>query len=171
MARRPIVTARATAAQPAGFEPLARLRGIMRPAPADLSATLVRLLALEPARGVAAAYLFGSRAAGRAHAESDVDIGALLAWDAFPTARARFDAGVRLAAWLIAELGHPDVDLVVLNDAPPTLARRVVTEGVPLHVADPELEHAFRRDVQLRAADLEPFLRRTRQLKREALAR
>ena len=36
---------------------------------------------------------------------------------------------------------------------------------------DPDADHAFVRDVQLRAADLEPFLRRTRRLKLQALAR
>jgi hypothetical protein len=35
--------------------------------------------------------------------------------------------------------------------------------------SDPEADHAFRRDSQLRAADLEPFLRRARALKLEAL--
>jgi hypothetical protein len=89
----------------------------------------------------------------------------------FPSAKARFDAGVRLAAWLIAELRQPRVDLVVLNDAPPGLGRRIVTNGRAVRVADAALEHAFRRDVQLRAADVEPFLRRARRLKRESLAR
>jgi hypothetical protein len=37
-------------------------------------------------------------------------------------------------------------------------------------VAEPAAEHAFRRDVQLRAADLEPFLRRARARKLEVLA-
>jgi hypothetical protein len=63
------------------------------------------------------------------------------------------------------------VDAVVLNDAPPHLARRIAVEGEPLFCSDAGAERAFRRDVQLRAADLEPFLRRMRQIKLEALAR
>jgi hypothetical protein len=60
---------------------------------------------------------------------------------------------------------------VVLNDAPPSFGRHIVTRGRRVSCADPEADDAFRRDVQLRAADLEPFLRRMRRLKLEALAR
>jgi hypothetical protein len=59
----------------------------------------------------------------------------------------------------------------VLNDAPPTLGRRIVTSGRRVYCADPERDHAFVRDVQLRAADLEPFLRRTREVKLAAIRR
>jgi len=143
----------------------------MGPTTSDLPAALSDALARAPVPGVVAAYLFGSHAAGRAHRESDVDVGVLFDWDALPTTRERFDAGVRLASWLMAELRHPRVDLVVLNDAPPVLARHVTVDGRLVRTTDAEREHAFRRDAQLRAADLEPFLRRTRELKRQALAR
>jgi hypothetical protein len=59
---------------------------------------------------------------------------------------------------------------VVLNDAPPGLGRHVV-RGRRLVCFDTEADHAFVRDVQLRAADLEPFLQRTRRLKLQALVR
>jgi hypothetical protein len=59
----------------------------------------------------------------------------------------------------------------VLNDAPPPLARHIVISGRRLLCTDPEADHAFVRDVQLRAADLEPFLRRSRRLKLEAIGR
>ena len=78
---------------------------------------------------------------------------------------------VRLSAWIAAELGVPGVDVVVLNDAPPQLGRRIVTAGTRVFCADPEADHAFVRDVQLRAADLEPFLRRTRRVKLAAITR
>lgn len=64
-----------------------------------------------------------------------------------------------------------DIDVVILNDAPPHLGRRIVTEGRRVFCADPEADLAFVRDVQLRAADLEPFLRRMRRLKLDGLAR
>ena len=48
---------------------------------------------------------------------------------------------------------------------------RLLTDTPSCGIADAELEHAFRRDAQLRAADVAPFLRRTRRLKLEALAR
>jgi predicted nucleotidyltransferase len=128
---------------------------------------------LEAARpaGLVSAYLFGSHAEGRAHRDSDVDVGVLLDWGAFPTARARFEERLRIAALLAAGLARDRIDIVVLNDAPPGLGRRVVTRGRQVYRADAELDHAYRRDVQLRAADLEPFLRRTRRIKLAGLRR
>ena len=55
--------------------------------------------------------------------------------------------------------------------AHPLFGRRIVWEGRRLFLADPEADRAFVRDVQLQAADLEPFLRRMRAIKLEALAR
>jgi len=63
------------------------------------------------------------------------------------------------------------VDVVVLNDAPPGLGRHIATKGRRVYCGDAEMDHAFVRDVQLRAADLEPFLRRARRIKLDALAR
>ena len=123
-----------------------------------------------PKEGVSAAYLFGSHAAGRAHRESDVDVAVLLDWERHPSRRDRFDVRLRLGSELGAIVGTPEVDVVIVNDAPPLFARRIVYEGVPVYRGDPEAEHAFVRDVQLRAADLEPFLRRMRRIKLDALA-
>jgi predicted nucleotidyltransferase len=121
--------------------------------------------------GVVAAYLFGSRAEGRGHRESDVDVGVLLDRSVYPSAEDRFDLRVRLTSDLIGALHENDVDLVVLNDAPPLFARRIVLDGRLIHCADPAAEHAFRRDVQIRAADLAPFLERMRRIKLASLAR
>lgn len=139
--------------------------------PADVAAAARRAVACAPVAGLVAAYLFGSHAEGRAHRESDVDVGVLFDRSVHPDARARFDAGVRLASHISAELRQPFVDVVVLNEAPPGLAARIATTGHALLVADAAAEHAFRRDAQLRAADLAPFLRRMRALKLAALAR
>ncbi|PWB73268.1 MAG: hypothetical protein C3F15_10025 [Holophagae bacterium] len=119
---------------------------------------------------VASVYLFGSRAEGREHRESDLDLGLLLDRSVLPTRRERFDTAVRLSAELQAENATNPVDLVVLNDAPPLFARRIVTEGRRVYCRDLEIDHAFVRDVQLRAADLQPFLERMQALKLEALA-
>lgn len=129
-------------------------------APTDLEARLHEFFDSKAGAGVASAYLFGSQAAGRAHRESDLDVGVLLSQERYPSRRCRFDHRLRLIADLIGHLHRNDVDLVVLNDVPPLLGRRIITEGIVLCRHDPEADHAFRRDVQLRAADLEPFLRR-----------
>jgi predicted nucleotidyltransferase len=121
--------------------------------------------------GTVAAYVYGSHAEERAHAESDVDVGVLLDRRVFSTAAQRFEERVHLSALITAEAAVRDLDLVVLNDVPPLLGRRIVTTGRRIYCSDRDLEHAFVRDVQLRAADLVPFLRRTRQVKLTALAR
>ena len=141
----------------------------MEPA-GDLERRLSAALLEVDGVGVVSAYLFGSHAAGRPHRESDVDVGVLFDRRALP------DPGIvsrRAFSFLAAPvvLGTSAVDLVVLNDAPPGLGPHVVGGGRRLICVDADADHAFVRDVQLRAADLEPFLRRTRRLKLQALAR
>ncbi|TVP59450.1 MAG: helix-turn-helix domain-containing protein [Gemmatimonadales bacterium] len=121
--------------------------------------------------GIIAAYLHGSTARGMRHKESDVDIGVLVDREAHPNQTQRSALRVRLASELVAALGTNAVDVVVLNDVPPGLAARIVLDGTLLMMSDAEKVHAFQRDIQLRRADLAPFLRRTNRLKREALAR
>lgn len=124
-----------------------------------------------PELGVASAYLFGSHAEGRAHRESDVDLGVLLRWERHLKAEDRFKIRVQLSAELIAVVGCNEVDVVVLNDAPPLLGRKIIYDGVRVYLGDPAADHAYVRDVQNRAADLAPVLERMRRLKLEALAR
>lgn len=122
-----------------------------------------------PATGVVSAYLFGSVARGAEHAESDVDVGVLLDRSRHADRADRTEARIRFTSDLIHVLGRNEVDVVVLNDAPPELGRAIVTRGERVYCAAPEADHAFVRDVQLRAADLDPFLRRMRRIKLEAL--
>lgn len=49
------------------------------------------------------------------------------------------------------------------------MSARIVTTGKRLTCANREIDHAFVRDSQLRAADLEPFLRRMRDIKLRAI--
>ena len=120
-------------------------------------------------RGVVSAYLHGSHAEEREHAESDVDVGVLLDYGAYADRAQRDEARLALTGQLGVALGRNDVDVVILNDAPAPLARHVALDGIRVFCQDEEADHAFRRDVQLRAADLAPFLRRTRRIKLEAL--
>ena len=137
----------------------------------EIASTLERLLRERPVPGLVSVYLFGSQAEGRAHRESDVDLGVLLDRRAYSTREARFSERVRLTAWAVGALHRNAVDVVVLNDAPPGLGRHIVTTGCRAYCCDAEVDHAFVRDVQLRAADVEPFLRRARRIKLDALAR
>jgi predicted nucleotidyltransferase len=137
----------------------------------NLTTVLSQTLLEAAPKGLVSAYLFGSHARGQAHSESDIDVGVLLHPELYPSVQARFEERLRLTAGLIGALGVNAVDMVVLNDAPPELGRHIVTQGTRLYCAEAQLDHAFVRDVQLRAADLAPFLRRTRRVKLQALAR
>ena len=91
-----------------------------------LHEALGRALAASP--GVVSAYLFGSAAAGREHRESDVDLGVLLNRQLLPHAADRFEMRLRLGGQLQGIAGR-EVDVVILNDAPPRLVRRTMTKG------------------------------------------
>jgi predicted nucleotidyltransferase len=138
------------------------------PGGTGIAEELRRRLSRESIAGLVAAYLFGSHTESRPHRESDVDLGVLLDRTRYPTARERFEVRLALAGWVV---GAQLLDVVILNDAPPGLAARIVTEGRRIVCADAEAEHAFRRDVQLRAADVRIFLRRMAGIKLDSLRR
>lgn len=127
------------------------------------------LLSGRPPVGVAALYLFGSHARGTIHTDSDIDIAALLDPAVHPNRASRARARLDLLARFADRLGAP-VDLLILNDAPPLIGRAAVIEGRAIEIYDVSLDHAYRRDVQLRAADLEPFVARHRRRLAEVLA-
>ncbi|MDR5708695.1 MAG: nucleotidyltransferase domain-containing protein [Armatimonadota bacterium] len=124
------------------------------------SETLERLRAYfsrqEP---VLAAFGFGSFFAGRACRESDVDVAVVLG-PAYPGEVDPFALRVRLASDLVGILHRNEVDVLVLNEAPPLLAARVLREGVRIYCRQEAALREFLRDTLLRAADLAPFLAR-----------
>ena len=92
----------------------------------QLVARLAR--ALSPRGEILEAYLFGSRARGRARRDSDVDVAVYV-----DETRARDGVwGYRAALTtdLMAALGTDDIDVVVLNRAPILLYHRVLRDGV-----------------------------------------
>lgn len=143
----------------------------LQPTPEGYRARATAYFEGDAPAGIVAAYLHGSTARSARHTESDVDIGVLVDRGTYPSRRQRSDLRVRIAADLVAALGTNDVDVVVLNDVPPGLAARIVLDGTLLLARDAAQVHAFTRDVQLRFGDLQPFLRRTARVKREALSR
>lgn len=109
---------------------------------------------------VLAVYLFGSRAKGRSGRESDLDVGVVVEPEAALSTADRFDLRVHLASDLMVALRENEVDVTVLNELPPTFAALVLREGKLVFCRDARRLQEFARDVQLRAADLRPFLRR-----------
>ena len=74
-------------------------------------------------REIQAAYLFGSAASGRTRTDSDLDLAVLLTR---PISASRsLDYRLKLMTDLGAALHRSDVDVVILNDAPPLLAHRI----------------------------------------------
>jgi predicted nucleotidyltransferase len=93
---------------------------------------------------IVCAYLFGSRARRDADAQSDIDVAVLI--DPALPPQDRFHLGLALASDLERRLGV-SVDLVVLNDAPPSLAHRVVRDGVVILSRDERQRIRFEADV------------------------
>lgn len=83
--------------------------------------------ALEPRDEVLEAYLFGSQATETAQAHSDIDI-AVYVDEARPL-RPGYGYAAELGAHLICALGTNNIDVVVLNRAPPVLYHRVLRDG------------------------------------------
>lgn len=106
----------------------------MSEAPAGSQArdTLIERLraALEPHSDVLDAYLFGSQARGDAAATSDVDVAVYV--DPAALERPGFGLDAELGSALQTALSRSDVDVVILNRAPPLLYRRVLRDGVRL---------------------------------------
>lgn len=112
--------------------------------------------------GIRFAYLFGSRAAGRATAASDADIAVM------PSRPLSLLERERLAAKLTRALRVPDVDLVLLDGAGLELRGHVVQEGRLVYSADEPARVAF--EVRTRSEYFD-FLPALRDLERGYLAR
>lgn len=83
--------------------------------------------ALSGRREIAAAYVFGSVATGQVRPDSDVDVAVLLGKAIGPTQALNYR--LRLMSELGSALRRSDVDVVILNLAPPLLAHRVLSKG------------------------------------------
>lgn len=90
--------------------------------------------ALKERSEVLEAYLFGSQARGDPQAHSDVDVAVYI--DREIAGEPPFGYPAELTTALSSVLGRNDVDVVVLNDAPPLLYGRVLNDGVRLFARD-----------------------------------
>ncbi|HEX5660110.1 MAG TPA: nucleotidyltransferase domain-containing protein [Polyangiales bacterium] len=99
---------------------------------------LVRSLqeALQARPEVREAYLFGSQARGKTRAESDVDVAVYVDPAALENYVGWFGYDAEIGTELIGALRRNDVDLVVLNKAPPLLYYHVLRDGIRLLTRD-----------------------------------
>ena len=102
----------------------------MEPGRVDRSLLKRLTRALEPRAEILEAYLFGSRARGNAHSQSDVDLAVYI--DEARAEAGSFGYQADLTTHLMDALGTNAVDVVVLNRAPPLLYHRVLRDGVRL---------------------------------------
>ena len=105
----------------------------MRPS-ADLTLA-ERIAAVVASRSeVLEAYLFGSIARGDSQAHSDVDVAVYVEPQA--NQMSGFGIAAEISADLQAALKRSDVDVVVLNEAPPLLYHRVLRDSVRVFTRD-----------------------------------
>lgn len=91
------------------------------------AAALERLSRALDREGVVAAMLIGSQARGVAGPLSDVDIAV---WhDPDLESRARFDLQLDLAGDAARALHTDEIDIILLNDAPPLMRHRAIRDG------------------------------------------
>lgn len=107
---------------------------------------------------VAAAYLFGSRARGDARPDSDVDVAILFTRHRAGTLDALH---LDLEGELERHVGR-EVQLVVLNAAPPDLVHRILRDGILLVDRDRSARIAFEVRSRNEYFDLLPILERYR---------
>jgi predicted nucleotidyltransferase len=122
-----------------------------------LIATLQRELAAPPA-GLAVAWLFGSVARGTMRLDSDVDVGVLYR-DPPP---GTLDAAPLELEGQLERAVRREVQLVVMNGAPPDLVHRILRDGVLLAEPDRRARIAFEVRARNEYFDLLPHLQRYR---------
>jgi uncharacterized protein len=106
--------------------------------------------------GIDLVVLFGSAARGRLKPDSDVDIAVR-----FTAGRPGFDVEARVAAELHAALRPPrELDLVLLNQANPTLLAQAAGDGIPLYVSSDDVWGLFRIYARRQFEDTEKFRQR-----------
>jgi len=110
---------------------------------------------------VVAALVFGSRASGGECPASDVDVAVLV--DEAPQGRQRYELVRSILLSLSSRIAGERLDLVILNDAPPLLAFRVLRDGVLALCRDEVLLHRFKvrtYDLHADRAPVEALFRR-----------
>jgi uncharacterized protein len=106
-------------------------------------------------REIQAVYIFGSVASGRTRPGSDVDIAVLL--NPQSSRLGSLDYRLKLAAEMSSAIRRSDVDLIVLNDAPPVLAHQVLSKGRLVFQRSPSVRVRFQIHTVNLYLDTEPM--------------
>ena len=111
------------------------------------------LRCLARAREIQAAYVFGSVASGRTRKDSDIDIAVLIRKN---SVRDTLKYRLKLMADLGSALHRSDVDVVILNEAPPLLAHRILSKGKLIFERSASARVRFQVATAKRYSDLVP---------------
>jgi predicted nucleotidyltransferase len=103
------------------------------------------------------AYLFGSAASDRTTPMSDVDVALVTDLDLSPLERLRLVLRIQLD--LRDQVGIPDADVRIINDAPLVFRGRVVTDGILLYARSDRERVEFETATRLRYFDYLPVHR------------
>jgi len=104
---------------------------------------------------VQAGYIFGSVVTGRTRKDSDVDIAVLVSEKVMK--RDPFRYRLELMTELMSVLKRNDVDLILLNQAPPLLAHRVLAKGKLISERSASARVAFQVRTVNRYLDTQPM--------------
>jgi predicted nucleotidyltransferase len=100
-------------------------------------------------------YLFGSVVSGRARPDSDIDIAVLVSDKMIRGDPLKLR--IRLMTDLMKLLNRDDVDLVLLNQAPPLLAHRILSKGRLIFERSASSRVAFQVRTVNRYLDTQPM--------------
>jgi predicted nucleotidyltransferase len=116
-------------------------------------ARLARLARALDRDGIVSASLFGSHAAGKPGPLSDVDVAVWVD----PDADRDLDLQLELTTSVASALGTNEVDVVILNDAPPLLRHRAIRSQQVLVDRDPRLRVRFEARALIEYLDTRPL--------------
>ncbi len=115
------------------------------------------MLARRHADAVDSVWLFGSAARGETGPLSDFDVAFLFSENRSP--QERWELALTISGQL-SQLGGPEIDVVILNEAPPLLKDRVLRYGRLLFCSNDERRIEFEARSLMEYLDFEPYLRR-----------
>lgn len=107
-------------------------------------------------RGVYLAYLFGSQATGKTGPLSDIDIAVY--FDEALDLNERFDLRLQVLGELTDSFKTDEIDLVVLNDAPPLLTHRIIKNGTVIFCRDDRIRVEHEVKAVMKYLDWKPHL-------------
>lgn len=102
------------------------------------------------------AYLFGSQAKGEIGPLSDIDIAVYL--DEKIGRQEYFDIKLKLIGEFMDVFKRNDIDVVILNEAPPLLSHRILKEGSLIFSDDKKKRLEYEVRAILKYLDWKPYL-------------